>query len=71
MEDTKSITETLDCESNGRKASSMGRSWVVKSNGPLWNENPDTSSSIAGLNSRPSEGPGFVSNVDQLTVSRP
>ena len=51
MEDTKSVTETLDFERSGRKASSMDRSWVVKSNEPLRNENPDMSSSIAGLDS--------------------
>ena len=71
MEDTKPITETLDFERSGRKAFSLGRSIFVRRCGPLRNENPDTSSSIAGLNSRPSEGLGFVSNVDHLTVSRP
>ena len=70
MEDTKSVTDTLDLERGGRKASLMGRSRVVRSCGPLRNENPDGSSSIAGLDSRPSKGQGFVSNVDHLTVSR-
>ena len=70
MEDTKPITDTLDFERSGRKASLMGRSRVVKSYGPLRNENPDRSSSIAGLESRPSKGLGFASNVDHLAVSR-
>ncbi len=51
MEDTKSTTDTLDFERSGRKASLMGRSGVVRSRGPLRNENPDGSSSIAGLDS--------------------
>jgi len=51
MEDTKSIAETLDFERSGRKASLMGRSIFVRGCGPLRNENPDTSSSIAGLDS--------------------
>ena len=70
MENTKSVAETLDFERSGRKASLMGRSGVVRSRGPLRNENPDGSSIIAGLESRPSKGQGFVSNVDHLTVSR-
>jgi len=61
MEDTKSVADTLDSERSGRKASPMGRSLGVSSSGPLGNENPDTSSSIAGLEPQPSEGPGFAS----------
>ena len=70
MEDTKSATETLDSERSGREASSMGRSSGVSSSGPSGNENPDTSSSIAGLEPQSSEGLGFASNVDHLAVSR-
>ncbi len=47
MEDTKSITDTLDFERSGRKASLMGRSIFVRRCGPLRNENPDMSSSIS------------------------
>ena len=70
MEDTKSVTETLDFVRSGRKASLMGRSRFVKTYGPLMNENPGTSSSIAGCDPQPSKGQGFASNVDHLAVSR-
>ena len=49
MEGTKLVTETLNFERSGRKASRMSRSTVVRSCGSFGNENPDTSSSIAGL----------------------
>lgn len=70
MEGTKLITETLDLEIGGRKASRMSRSMVVRSCESFGNENPDISSSIAELEPQPSKGLGFASNVDHLAVSR-
>ena len=70
MEDIKPVTDTLDFERSGRKASWMSRSFFVRSNGSFRNENPDRSSSAAELEPQPSKGLGFASNVDQLAVSR-
>ena len=46
MEETKLATDTLACESKGREAFCMGRSFCVSSGGPYRIEDPAVSNSI-------------------------
>ena len=48
MEETKLVTDTLDCESRGREAFCMDRSFCVSRSGPCGIEDPATSSNIVG-----------------------
>ncbi len=48
MEETKLATDTLDCESRGREAFCMDRSFCESSSGPYRIEDPAMSSNIVG-----------------------
>lgn len=47
MDETKLATDALYCESKGREAFCMGRSFCVSSGGPCSIEDPAMSSNIA------------------------
>jgi len=73
MDGAKSVTDTSGTflfRKYGSGASCEGGSRAVRSCGPRRNENPGTSNSIDGWKSHPPNGPGFLSNVCQVRVSR-
>jgi len=70
MDGTKQATETSDIERCGRKVFCGSRNSFISANGSRKNKNLADSNSKAGLETQPPEGPGFLSNDNQLRVSR-
>ena len=70
MDGTKQATDTSDLERGRRKVFRGSRNSFERTGGSRENKNLANSNSEAGLETQPPEGLGFLSNDNQLRVSR-
>ncbi len=70
MDGTKQATDTPDLERGRRKVFRGSRNPFERPGGSRENKNLANSNSKAGLETQPPEGLGFLSNDNQLRVSR-
>jgi hypothetical protein len=70
MDGAKQATDTSDLERGCRKVFCGSRNTFVSSCGSRKNKNLADSNSEAGKETQPPEGLGFLSNDNQLRVSR-
>ena len=70
MDGAKQATDTSDLERECRKVFCGSRNLFVSSGGSRKNKNLADSNSEAGKETQPPEGLGFLSNDNQLRVSR-